>query len=181
MLIRHKVKKKHFFFFIFFFLPTVDVLASASSFGFLSLSSSVLESFSTLWFFSLSPGSYTWKWRHLWISFLETIHRCVLLLAGNFPHPTITFLVLLYTASSFHFRKRTLDPVQYSSTNLCAKHRAIKISLLISGPRPYSWHFWYCITVRTHSQLYTYHIPQTFQGAFTSGALPQWVYKTHYL
>lgn len=87
-----------------FFLPALNVLASASHFGFLGVSAGVP------WYpmisFPLSTGSYTWKWRHLWIYFFPwTIHRCILLSDRNVPHPTITFLALFYTISSFYFQE----------------------------------------------------------------------------
>lgn len=101
MLISHRAKKKPHL-----FPANFECVGFSFSFWILGSLCSSLESFGALWFlFSFSSGSYTWKWRQRWVYFfLKTIHRCILLPARIFPHPTIIFLALLYTILSFQFQ-----------------------------------------------------------------------------
>lgn len=116
-LIDHKVKKTPSF-----FLPTLNVLASASCFRFLGLSAVVWSPSVTYVFLPFSPGSYTWKWRHLWIYFFFFYK---LYIDVCFSQPEI-FLIppshpwLFFTPYQvFNLRKGTLLSTVFWHQSLC--------------------------------------------------------------
>lgn len=120
MLINHKIKKKPIF-----LLPTLNMLASATRFGFLGFSAAVWNPLVPYDFFAFFPGGRNGNEDISGFIFFYNLYIDV-----DFCQPEI-FLILpshswlsftLYQV--FNFRKGTMGSVQYSGINLCAINRA---------------------------------------------------------